>query len=298
MRFKYTGRSSTHRQCEQGFNVKELIVVVAVVAILAFLAGGVLKLRARFQLDAGTRQCQNNLSRIGKAFAMYEGDNDGKIPYAGLRAAIGVHWSWDDLINKQLGGHLSAEELRKGEFPLDIPVLRCPADTVPINETSAKRGSHRRTYVMPLHDMKDENWPPSSWNYTGVGLWWDLGKGSLMPISSTRWVTNRPSDNPAGNVVQAAFKKDMILNPKGTIALTERLYRNNIIGNASVCTVANVSQHVDSKAGINPESFHRGQFNYLFADWHVENLPPEKTLGKSNPSPAYQSGMWTVNPND
>jgi len=79
-------------KCRNAFTVVEMLVVLAIIAILAALLFPVFA-RAR---DGGHRsQCISNLHQIGTAVAMYSADYDERIPYAvaqivpPMKAAIG-----------------------------------------------------------------------------------------------------------------------------------------------------------------------------------------------------------------
>lgn len=62
---------------KRAFTLIELLVVIAIIAILAALLFPVF---AQAKEAAKKTQCVSNLAQIGKAFAMYLGDNDGQYP--------------------------------------------------------------------------------------------------------------------------------------------------------------------------------------------------------------------------
>jgi hypothetical protein len=117
-------------------------------------------------------------------------------------------------------------------------------------------------------------WPPSSDSQTGVGL-------AFTPLtqSSTFW---DPADNNIGDGSpanprpshQLAVKGNMILDPAGTILLTERIHVENVMGFAFHMYIKNALDHVAVGEGqvYEPPYFyppankiHNGRFNYLMA---------------------------------
>jgi len=115
----------------KGFTMLELLVVVA---ILALLSGLLLPAMAKARMRTQASACLNNLKYLGTAGTMYEYDNGGKMPYAGLRLQRGVEMTWDDLIDPYMGGKLTFSERWGGQYagPKMMPYLRCPSDHVPV----------------------------------------------------------------------------------------------------------------------------------------------------------------------
>jgi len=280
-----------------GFSRAELLVAVVIVGVLALLLGGALKLRSKVKLNGCATQCLNNLKEIGTAMNLYLTDNEQRLPYAGIRFGPGMHYTWDDLLNSRLGGNFSADELMSSDPRTDMPVLRCPGDTIPLH-TNITATSHRRTYSLTYNDMKGSNWPPSKDSKTGIGIAWDIGRKSSNPISTNYWQEPKEMTSPFEKFRQTTVNASMILQPKETLMLTERPIRENAIGGINSCTIKNVSDHIDPKSKLDPAQYHENRFNYLFIDGHAENLDPIKTIGSKNTSPAIASGMWTIDAKD
>lgn len=281
----------------EAFSRFEMIIALAVVAVIALLALGVMKIRSTVKLSGNASQCLNNLKEIGTAMNLYITDNEKRLPFAGIRLGPGMHYTWDDLLNSRLGGKFSEAELMSSDPRTDMPVLRCPSDTVALN-TNIPSTSHRRTYALTYHDMMDANWPPSKDNQTGIGLVWDIGRKSSNPISTNRWQQPKTMDNPFDKFRQVTVNASMVLAPQETLMLSERPTRENAIGGINSCTIKNVSDHFTPKTKLDPAQYHENRFNYLFIDGHAENLDPIKTIGTKNASPAIASGMWTIDVKD
>jgi prepilin-type processing-associated H-X9-DG protein len=133
------------------------------------------------------------------------------------------------------------------------------------------------------------DWPPGSQNRTGLGLHWTTSSGTAPP----RW---DPLDPPSGipdPSHQPAVRQQMILDPSGTMAMTEMVHNYNGAGHATYAIIAAANAHVQPGNGVTDANYHNGRFNYLQVDAHVELLPPSKTLGTAT-NLAQQSGMWTI----
>jgi prepilin-type processing-associated H-X9-DG protein len=267
-------------------------VVVFVTALV--IAGGLLAWLHLRSIHADRVPCLDNLRQIGGAMAMYADDNQARLPYAGMRLQKGIHWTWDDLLNKQLGGHFTKRQLEVSEPNIDMPVLRCPADQVPLGREFVPLGGHRRTYAMPAHDMSDENWPPGPGNRTCIGIRWNLGPNSPSPVFADKWES--PSKDAAikETIKQKSFTTGMVPSPGKTLALAELLQEDNVIGHYNRAAVANVAEQLQA-AGPKKATFHGGKFSYLFLDGHADSLDPLQTLNSKNPIPSLPSGLWVVN---
>ena len=81
-----SGRTRNHA----GFTLIELLVVIAIISILA---GILFPVFAKARERARAVACLNNLSQLGRAILMYEGDYGDRFPPAGPTAAAPVSWS-------------------------------------------------------------------------------------------------------------------------------------------------------------------------------------------------------------
>lgn len=233
--------------------------------------------------------------------AMYEKENDERLPYAFIRYDDGHSISWDSLIFQYV--RPDGYDPRRDRAPKGI--LHCPSDPL-----SAADGLRRRTYSMPWHKMDldfEENWPPDSNNLTGVGLWWQSRvRGQIMAeiTNLTAAASNASATNggPASTGIPC-FRLSMIPAPADTLLLTEQVRTNNIAFTFSGAVIRGPSEYVDKRL-IDPAKIHGGSFNHLMVDGHVELLRPEQTLGKQSnlpnvdPSDSRTRNIWTVFPLD
>jgi len=298
------------------FTLIELLVVIAIIAILA---GMLLPSLANAKRKANGSVCIGNAKQLGVAATMYRGENAEKLPHAVLRWETGVAISWDDLLHSYLGlktpaARLIAWEPREGQggpnyqdVPNPLPnvgalkSLLCPSDRLKNGDTRFPQS--RRSYAMPEHAMNNVvvfnnnilSWPPAPDNATGVGLRWDQsvqasGYGSAWNNADTWNGSATPSH-------QTAVREAMILEPSSTIFLTEIARTNCQQGSLDNQAIRTANDHLittpTSPHYINPNSYHSGKFNYLMVDGHVEQLAPEKTLGRGT-NTARQTGMWTI----
>jgi prepilin-type N-terminal cleavage/methylation domain-containing protein/prepilin-type processing-associated H-X9-DG protein len=151
-------RSFRAERARHAFTIVELLVVVAIIAILASL---LLPAIARASGQGREIVCRNDLRQLGLAWTIYAQDHDDHITYnlgsteTEKMLARGQHYNWanslmtweldasntNDLLNTQasIGPYVAA----------NARVFRCPSDNVLSRVQRAAGWSHRtRTYSM------------------------------------------------------------------------------------------------------------------------------------------------------
>ncbi|HEV2293431.1 MAG TPA: prepilin-type N-terminal cleavage/methylation domain-containing protein [Tepidisphaeraceae bacterium] len=167
---------SARRQA--GFTLVELLVVIGIIAVLIAL---LLPALQKARLVSERLQCASNLRQIGQAIHAYANEQQGVLPYAGFEIGMGgLHrdaWvvTWDDLINKQLGGNLTEPEKEAAFVYRAIRTLQCPAD--PIVPIYSEPGVHRRSYSI----TRSRFTPPDHYGRTfaGVAMQWSVDAAHL-----------------------------------------------------------------------------------------------------------------------
>lgn len=150
------GRPSSGRKSLLGLSVPELLVVVAILAIIVALLFPALRSIRESSMQA---HCLNNLRQIGNAFLMYVGENDGWLPIVRDRSDPGTQnfrsygaWYW------HLAPYLDVETVEgrndriapvrdDGGLPRNL-VYFCPAQPE-ANEWNEFRRMHRPISYAP-----------------------------------------------------------------------------------------------------------------------------------------------------
>ena len=275
------------RRNPSAFGRTDLVVVIGVVGALGL---GLFAFAARSR-TATIAVCTANLKQLSAAMAVYENDNAGRMPYAYLEFGSYKDYKtsrtvWDSLI-----------------FPYVPPgpnglaqkhLLRCPADTIPAVQASA-----RRTYAMPNHSNKGDNWPLSAENATGVGVWYSRWEKRSDLTNYISMATTKDADggNAAVTVTMPALKLDMIPSPASTLLLTEHATPDNTAFNFHGATIDSERDHVATNLDIN--LYHGGKINYLMVDGQVEFLYPMESIGQADPrdnnSGFDHPNVWVIN---
>ena len=261
----------------RGFTLVELLVVIGIIAMLIAL---LLPVLSAARSSAARTACAQNLRQIGVAMTIYAMENRNQLPPAEIVTTDAVNTplacvTWDDLLNRALGGKMNSDEMDALYAKRDMPAMHCPGDVAPVlgNPDPA---ALRRSYALVRA-------------YTVVAG--NMGVGGRLVINP-----NYPVDR------SASIRLSDIRRPSEQLAVAERPIGTNILGAAGAYVDRPAQQVVDSFSP-NPSTRgpHGGRWNYLFADGHVEALKLEQTV-KPLPTGEFTlwvcNSIWTRDPND
>jgi type II secretory pathway pseudopilin PulG len=275
---------------KRAFTLVDILVVVAVIALLIAM---LLPALTRTKQAAHRVACASNLRQIGVALHAYAADNRDVLPWAQLNyTPVGggpqVVLTWDDLINKQLSGGFTWEEMKAFSAPRPIGVMRCPADQVsrqPFAGAPPGAPFFPRSYAMVRSFGHDR---ARDLMFQGVG-------GQMTTSEPVPWHLLRR---------HLSIKTSWIRKPAETLMVVEMPVRYNVLGGFHAhadfpyeqIAAGNIPwTHADHRSidGI--------RWNYLFADAHVDGLPLAETVRASGPFWSYcylTTAMWTRDSTD
>ena len=264
----------------RAFTLIELLVVISIIALLI---GLLLPALASARDTARSVACLSNQRQLGIAFHAYAAENDGTLPYGGLRTADDEYLAWDDLIYYLLQpGTFTPAGLADINGILgsgvDLPYLQCPSDDVERSDIYVKRSYN--VAATPV-------WNGSFNEFAGLFGRVDLVNG---------W--NRPERG------EKAFRLEDAADTGGTLLLVEAHGNLNVAGSGFVAPGADSIQgrpgsplgmfdgHLSFSNPTNRTEFaHQGKTNFLYADGHASVADPLDTVG--NGTAAYPLGAWT-----
>ena len=124
-----------------------MLLVIAVIAILAAL---MLPVLSSAKAKAKRTTCLNNLKQINLAIHVYAGNNDDRLPDAGLA----TYNSFKELVKGDLGLH--------GPASAQDEIFTCPADTFCFDETTA--------VYAPQGHHEQAKYDYTSYSFNGLNL--------------------------------------------------------------------------------------------------------------------------------
>ena len=225
---------------------------------------------SKAKMKANTIKCLNNMKQIGLGSLVYVTDNEDVLPYAFVLTPAAENWSFDDLLQKYVGGSKDLSQLTGGNVPVaeSLKIFECPADKyLRINSAQAKR-----SYSMPRTG--------------GVGVFHNpLAAGAVVN-------RQRVASVPA---------------PANTLLVVERSTSGNFQGgsNSSVTDSPDqliylpgtVASGLFTSNGFDQNYYHNGKWNWTFVDGHAQTLELIQTVKAGSPINS-NSGMWTIDPTD
>jgi prepilin-type N-terminal cleavage/methylation domain-containing protein/prepilin-type processing-associated H-X9-DG protein len=229
---------SLRRQAGRGFTLVELLVVVAIIAVLAAL---LLPVFSKAKSKARQTACLSNQRQLGWAFMMYLNDHDDTFPTGATKSELGAHpedWIWWQVYPdtngvpsmRDAGGSALAPYV--GGY--DSRLFRCPADSDAL----------KREQLWKANPTEEQY--TYSYSLNGFGM---DGMASYISKDRTMFFLNKHSG---------------IVRPSEKIMLAEE---KGSVDNGDGTAVIDDGRWVPT--GYPLTSRHAGKANVTFADGHV-----------------------------
>jgi len=245
-----------------------LAAATVLVVLLAFCAATI------FLGERGrTMRCKWNLRSLHTAIDSYAQDHRQVLPPAFVNVGK-YQTTWDLEVFPYLGSGLKKKD--NAELAQIVPRhFCCPSDRL-------QHLGVPRSYSMNGNNMEFWDWTSGPGSASGVGLGWDAP--AVLRLLNEE-ALKQPESLPG-------VKRTDIPEPSATILLTELVAPDNVMGKPNMASVFGSAQQKRFLPDGGAQ-FHRGKFNYLMADGHVEWLTALQT-GSLDGS----GRIWTIKKED
>jgi len=237
---------STQRNRRSGFTLIEILVVVAIIALLIAILLPSLR-SAREQGRAVV--CETHLNQIAKGIFLYTRDNNDVLPHIGWRESVSlINYLWFTQVNRYLSNQLET--------------YTCPSDQRPV----PRRVRYNRSRRLKMADgpsLEGDSDPfyidvsyQGSCDLLDPDLVWTFGKTRLANMPRKITVFKRPSFTITLTEGQEADSTDRCIRYED---LNESV-------NSSNADIRRTWRR------------HNGRSHFLFMDTHVDRVLPEKAV--------------------
>jgi len=260
----------------RAFTLVELLVVIGIIAVLI---GMILPALSAAQRQARTVKCAANMRSLGQLLYLYANDHQNLLPPGSTDVgpspnAGGNNFTWDDSLNRYVGRNQPWSDLTNQWNPVGNPIFECPEDRY---DRSIMFAPYRNRSYSMVEGSQGYNLPV-------------LGMATRNFQFTTGWPLNK---------YFRCIRLSEAPNASQTLLLAEKAQLGtayvNVLGHAGG---AIVDCPDDQMRGLSAP-IHKGRWNYLMVDGHVELLRPTETIKAPNTTATLPPNyMWTRNPND
>jgi prepilin-type N-terminal cleavage/methylation domain-containing protein/prepilin-type processing-associated H-X9-DG protein len=225
----------------QGFTLVELLVVVAIIAVLASL---LLPVISRVKSEGRRAKCISNLRQISTGWLSYSLDWDAYVPFSDANAVITDHWALK--LTPYVGARWSDR------------VYHCP--------------DYRNTNNLIRPGFFLEQRGSYDINVVGTSANYETGRG----VGGTIWIWGGPPTTTATQVADVRMPAELIA--MGDVCVDSRFEREPF-GYLNFYWYARDTYSGSfwmERALVEFNRRHKGMFNIQFADGHIESGKPNR----------------------
>jgi prepilin-type N-terminal cleavage/methylation domain-containing protein/prepilin-type processing-associated H-X9-DG protein len=259
----------TYPVAKKGFTLIELLVVVAIIAILASL---LLPALSRAKAGAHSAQCKSNLRQLSLALQSYLADFTAYPLYSEPKMGTTIDWNSVVRWNTQLSDYMARGATTTKLTDWFSPIYKCPANKSHSRYLGVSVGVAFGSYGYNDRGTATETYSELS---RGLGGLMRLTNSVPVPESAVR----TPADMIAiGDGIYAGPYSPDPARPGPLVGVTDKFSYGE-----KQSSLPQLPAYIRAAANRLEADRHRGQYNVVFCDGHIEQIKSVVLFSSNGP---------------